>query len=355
MKSMLKGKGRCVGFGLGLIAGAMGWLATEGSALARADNPASTPTAAAQPAPPAPPSPKKKLGPPPDKKTSAKVNAYIELLNEESEPMFSERDRWYKAIDPKAGPTCKESNISIPNTIGPDGGRYEAYRQKLKAKPALPPDAAALRMVDASEELRNIGKRPGPHSEYQARGKPGEWCKQLKETFPLMVAIFDKYAEGNREVRTYVDNFTDERDRRELETTLKKYGKHYRYQFAAMVLEGKAMMRGVRAELGQGQPDVAAVRQFFANYLALADETKAMMDKEPPKQKTEPYPDTFRFFLVESLPKVKRASEELLTTMAQKPDKKQQERLDSQWDRVVTTYNEVIGYMNQIHFENKQK
>jgi len=73
------------------------------------------------------------------------------------------------------------------------------YRKRLKAKPALPPDAAALRMVDAVEELRKLGQRPGPHSLLQARGKPEEWCKELKEVFPLLMAAFDKYSDSNRE------------------------------------------------------------------------------------------------------------------------------------------------------------
>ncbi|MGC4087571.1 MAG: DUF3829 domain-containing protein [Polyangiaceae bacterium] len=310
---------------------------------------------AGSPAPPVVAPPKKKLGPAPDKQTSAKVNAYIEVLNGESEHVFSERDRWYQAIDPKLGPTCKEKNISFEQIVGPDGGRFDAYRKKLKAKPALAPDAAALRMVDAAEELRNIGKRPGPHNEYQARGKPEAWCKELKEAFPLLVAAFDKYGEANREVRDYVDDFTDERDQRELETTLKKYGKHYRHRFAALVLQGKVMMRGVRAELGKEQPDAAVVKRHFSAYLALADDAKATMDTEPPKQKTEPYPQVFRFFLIESIPKLKRASEELLTTLAQKPEKQRDQRLDKNWDAVVASYNDVIGYMNQVQFEQKQK
>lgn len=186
MVSLLKGTGRWFGFGIGLMAGALGWLATESSALARAGTIATAPMPAIKPTPPAPQSREKKLGPPPDIQTSAKVNAYIEVLNEGSEPMFSERDCWYKAIDPKVGPTGKES-------------------------------------------------------------KPGEWCKQLKETFPL------------------------------------------------------------------------------------------------------------RFFLIESIPKVKRDSEELLAIMGQKLDKKQQERVERQWEAVVTVYSDVIGYMNQIHFEDKQK
>ena len=334
---------------LGLVVGVSSFVP-----LAQAADAAKPAVKKVEPAKPGPATPKKKLGPAPDKPTSAKVSAYIDLINQESEHLFSMRDTWLKAIDRKAGPTCKEK-VSLETTIGPDGGRYDIYRKRLKAKPALPPDAAALKMVDAVQELRKIGERPGPHNEYQAKGTPGEWCQQLKAVFPLLLAAFDKYEDGNREVRAYVDTFTDERDLRELDSTQKKYGKHYRYQFAALTVEGKIMMRAIRAELAKSAPDAAAVREKIASYLALADETKTMMDAEPKNAKTEPYPNTFRFFLIESVPKLKRASDALLTSLAQKPDPKQAERLDRDWGSVVTAYNEIIGYMNQISFEQKQK
>lgn len=282
------------------------------------------------------------------------MNAYINVINEESEQFNSVRRDWLSRIDPKVGPTCKE-NVSIQQTIGPDGGRYEAYRKKLKAKPALPPDAAALRMVDAVEELRNIGKEGGPYNEYQGKSEPGSWCKKLKSTFPRLVAIFDKYSEAEREVRAYVDTFTDERDLREAQTTQKKYGKHYRYQFAVLVLEGKQMMRGIGAELRKEAPDAVLVKQRFDSFFAMADEAKAMMDKEPKAQKTEPFPHTFEFFLIESVPRIKRASARLMEALAMKPDKRRDDRIDSDWKDVVEGYNNMIGYMNQVHFETKQK
>lgn len=83
--------------------------------------------------------------------------------------------------------------MRISRSIGPDGGIFDAYRKNLKAKPVLPPDAAALNMVDAVEELRNLGKEPGAHTEYQGRSEPGSWCKKLKETYPRMLVIFDKF------------------------------------------------------------------------------------------------------------------------------------------------------------------
>ncbi len=291
---------------------------------------------------------KKKLGPAPDNATNAKVNDYIEVVNEASESFHRVRHDWFSQINPKAGPTCKE-NVSIEQTIGPDGGSYDAYRKKLKAKPALPPDAAALHMVDAVEELRNIGKEPGPCTEYQGRSQPGSWCRRLKESYPRMLAIFEKYNQGEREVRAYIDNFTDERDLRVTETSLKKHGKHYRFQFATLALEGKRMMRAIGLEVAKDAPNAAITKQRFDSFFALTDEIRATLDKEPPNQKAEPYPNPFGFFLTESVPKIKRASATLLETLAQKVDKKRGERLDGDWRAVVAGYNDMLVYMNQVH------
>ena len=328
---------------LGLVAGVT-CLASNASAA----GPTPAKAAAATPA-------KKKLGPAPSKEASAKVNAYIDVINEQSQNLFSKRDIWSTKIDRKVGPTCNE-NLTIDSALGPDGGIFDAYRKRLKAKPALPPDAAALKMVDAVEEVRNVEKRPGPHSSYQPGGGKSEaWCTKLKEVYPLLMASFDKYAEGNHELRAYVDTFTDERDQRDSEAVLKKYGKHYRYEFSQLTLEGKAMVRGIREELAKPEPDATVVRAKFASYLSVADESKAMMDNDPQRQKSEPYPTTFNFFLIESVPKLKRASEALLATLALKPDKKRAERLDHDWENVITAYNEIIGYMNTTHFDAKQK
>jgi len=79
-----------------------------------------------------------------------------------------------------------------------------------------------------------------------------------------------------------------------VEATLKKYGKHYRYQFARMVLEGKTMMHTVHGELDKATPDAgSAVHDAFASYLGLADETQAMMDKEPAEREDGALPPMF--------------------------------------------------------------
>jgi len=66
------------------------------------------------------------------------------------------------------------------------------------------------------------------------------------------------------------------------------------------------------------------------------------MDKEPANQKTEPYPQAFIFFLIESVPKIKRASSTLFETLALRPSKKREEGLAHDWHGVVDAYNDMV-------------
>lgn len=292
----------------------------------------------------------RKPGPPPDKATSAKVNAYIELMNAETNPLYAMRSDLFREIDPKVGPTCKESLV-LQHPIGPTGGKYDLYRKSITAKPPLKPDAAALKMIDAVEALDNLGREPGPHSARQSKD-PAEWCKRIKEVFPRYVALFDQYIVAHRELAAYVDAFTEDRDLREIDASLKKYGKHYHYQYARLALEGKVMMRTVRDELHKESPDLAVLREHFASYFAIADETLAMMKQEA--KNSDAYPENFYFLLSNSMPSVKSATERLLSALSEKRADSGK-RVDSAWDSLIHAYNEVVGYGNNMEWRANQK
>jgi hypothetical protein len=332
-----------------LVVGSSAQLAEAKKAAPAKPAPPTAPTAASAPA-----EPKKKPGPPPDKATSAKVNAYIELMNAESNHMFSLREAWFKELSPGAQPTCKE-NVRLEANIGPDSGKYDAYRKTLKAKPVLSPDASALAMVDAAQAVWLIGKRGGPRAKPIGNAPNDVWCSKLKEVHPLMVDAFQKYADANDVVRAYVDTFVDERDLREVDSVQKKYGKRYRYHFALMALEGKLMMRKLRAELAKDAPDAAVVHGIFASYFAITDSGKALYDAEPRPFKKDPAPPGLVFVFSEVIPKLKRESLDLEKLLGKTPDDKRAKSLDGSWGRVVDAYNEQIRYMNNSSFDAHQK
>src|SRR5258706_407412 len=216
------------------------------------------------------------------------------------------------------------------------------------AKPAKAEAPKPAGQKPAAGKPSAPAKAPGPAQKKAGpppSGPNDEWCKRLKEVFPRYMAAFDKYAESSREVGAYVEAFTDDRDVREVDAMQKKFGKHYHYQFSSLTLEGKLMMRAVRAELAKNAPDAAVLQQHFDAYFAIADETKAMMDKEPNKS-SEPYPPSLQFIMIESLPKLKRVTAGMLTTLANTTDKKRAEHLDHDWSDLVGAYNEIVRYGN---------
>jgi hypothetical protein len=328
-----------------LVVGSSAQLAeAKKAAPAKPDPPKGAPAAAA------PAAPQKKPGPPPDKATSAKVNAYIELMNAESNHMFSLREAWFKELPPGAQPTCKES-VRLEANISPDQGKYDAYRKTLKSKPALSPDASALAMVDAAQAVWLIGKRGGPRTKQMDAAANDVWCSKLKEVHPLMIDAFQKYADGNDAVRAYVDD----RDLREVDSVQKKYGKRYRYHFALMALEGKLMMRKLRAELAKDAPDAAVVHDTFATYFAVTDSAKALYDAEPRPFKKDPIPGGLVFVFTEVIPKLKRENVDLERLLGKTPDEKRAKSIDNSWSRVVNAYNEQVRYMNNSGFDAHQK
>ena len=181
-----------------------------------------------------------KAGPPPDAKTKAKYNYIIEFMNKESQPIIDARASWLHEIrDPKAGPTCKENNISAGSGFGPDmQQRIAEYRKQFKAKPKLDADEPVQQMVQALDELQKPTSDADEVLAYRNKNKPDR-CGKLKELHPLLMAGWHKYVEGLVALEPYIETYTDDRDRRDVETTLKKYGKHYRYHFARIVLVSK--------------------------------------------------------------------------------------------------------------------
>lgn len=188
-----------------------------------------------------------KLGPAPDKKTTAKFGAYITMMNAESGPVFSERSRWVSHIkDSKAGPTCDEANTNL-DLYPPDRdskAHYADYRKRLLEKPKLPGDDHALAMVGALEQLlepRTLARVP-----YTT--KPDEKaknCANMQQLHPKLMAGWAKYIDGYRALNPLVEKFTAERNLRELQEIQKKYGKRHRYEFQRLILSAKALIATV--------------------------------------------------------------------------------------------------------------
>jgi len=334
------------------------WLAcfTLASALGAAPKPASA-APDAKPASAAPKpgtaAPAAKLPPPPDAKTNAKVNAYIEMMNRESARLFDERASWLSQVDAKAGPTCKEQNLGLNGIDSGAEARYAGYKKTALAKPKLEIDEAALKMIAALEALRTPAEK-----DVRTFSNPdlkAEKCKRSKELFPLLLANWNQYAEGHEVMRTFVDKFTDERDLREVESTAKKYGKRYRYHFARIVNETKALLRTIAAEAHKPDPTSAPIVEKLTPFTALIDESRQMLDNDPAAKKGHPYPPGLVLLLTDSMPRFQKAVARYIATLDNQAARNRVAQAKSDWGYVVDCYNKVVDQMNGVRFDNSQK
>jgi hypothetical protein len=301
------------------------------------------------------PAPAKKPPPAPDAKTEAKVSLYITIMNKESEAIFEERGEWLRKVrDPKAGPTCKEQSLNLSRNVGRDEAEtYAEYKKKLLAKPKLEADAAALKMVEALEDLRKPTEEGAPY--FFRKDLEKSRCAKTKELFPILMAGWNKYAEGYEALREFVDKFTDERDAREVESTAKKYGKRHRYHFARLVTETKALLRTMAVQARKSDPDPAPVQEKLASLSGIVDEAKSLITKDNDAKKGDSYPPGLSLLLFDSMPGFQKTVKTYLDTVNAKTAKNRTSALKSDWERVVRDYNKMIDQMNGVQFGSGQK
>lgn len=297
--------------------------------------------------------PEPKLGPAPDAKTEAKVNFYITIMNAESAPIFEDRAHWISELrDPKAGPTCKEQNLQISRGVGHDAeATYAEYKKKILAKPKLETDAAALKMVEALQDLRKPTEEGIPY--YSAKDQD-KHCARVKALHPVLMAGWDKYIEGYEELRPFIDKFTDERDWRQVATTAKKYGKHYRYHLARIVNASKSLLRAAEAQF-RNPRDTAVIVNRLNNLSALVDDTKDLIQKDNAAKRDDTYPPSLSLMISDSMPSFQRSVKRFVGAIDDKSARNRANEIKSDWEQVVKSYNGVVDEMNGIGFERSQK
>lgn len=208
-----------------------------------------------------------------------KVNTYVQIINDWSNYVYDNRSRHAKWVsDMNTGPTCKERGISGPSGVGDDAAQtYQAFRKAMKKGPKLDADEAALQMVTALEELIKPVKEA---TDYFDRAKyKSDDCKRGKELHTILVATWNKYIEGDRKVRAFVDKYNDERQAAELADDLKKYGKKLRYYHHKLPIDAKALIRAVDA-VPANKSDTTDVRAAMAALAQSLSEVKPIVAQE---------------------------------------------------------------------------
>ncbi|MEZ4399970.1 MAG: DUF3829 domain-containing protein [Kofleriaceae bacterium] len=214
----------------------------------------------------------------PDAK-QAKVNVYVDMLNNWSSYVYKARNQYGDVIDLAKGPTCKESNLRGPSAMGPSAKQtFATYQKDLAKKPALPVDAAAKEMAAVLVELWEPTNEASDY--YGKRQWRDDDCKRGQELHARLVELWARYATADREVRAFVEKYNDDLQAAAIGKTKKKYGPKFRYHYELLLLDGKAMVRTFDAELGAAQPNVEAIKTALAGFEATLAATEALLAKD---------------------------------------------------------------------------
>jgi len=210
--------------------------------------------------------------------TDLKVNSYVEIINSWSEYVYKNRDRYADAVaSMKTGPTCKEKKAMYLSAVG-DGALddYKQYRKALAKAPKLEPDAAALAMVTALEEMAKTIKDADTY--YSKSKYKDDNCKHGQELHPVLLQEWEKYATGEQTVRAFLDKYNDDREGKDVVAAQKKYGKGYHYLHLKIMIDSKMLLRAVDAASGP-KPDISQLKDRRTAFQQSLTDTQDLIKK----------------------------------------------------------------------------
>lgn len=282
----------------------------------------------------------------PDAK-QAKVNVYVDILNQWSSYVYKQRDDYAGWVDLAKGPDCKASKARGPSAIGDTAKSttFPGYLKALKKGPKLPVDAAAQKMVTT---LQALWQPTFDASEYYYKRQwKDDDCKRGQELHATLVALWDEYVAAEREVRAFVVTYNDERQAAQLAATTKKYGKKLRYHYERLILDGKLSIRGIDAALAAQPVDRAAIEAGLAAFVATLDATGALAEAQRSNRKIYDvlYQGGYTQFVTRA-GWYRDAVKQLLDTLADA--KAKPAAIGKAHDEAIAAYNRFVDGANEV-------
>lgn len=289
----------------------------------------------------------------PDAK-QAKINVYVDVLNNWSSYVFKQRDDYFAWVDRAKGPDCKASKARGPSAIG-DTARdqtFPGYLKALKKGPKLAADDAAIKMVTT---LQALWQPTADASEYYFKRQwKADDCNKGRELHDALTKLWDEYLAAEREVRMFVVAYNDERQVAELATTAKKYGKKLRFHFLQTSHDAKLLIRTIDAAT-QTQPyDTAAVTDKLTAFSATLDATAALAEAQRKNRKVYDvlYQGGYTQFVTHA-GWYRDAVKELAALLAD--PKAKPERLGKAHDEAIRAYNAMVDAGNKVQLTKSIK
>ena len=287
-------------------------------------------------------------------KKQAKVNLYVELLNDWSPFMYKGWSTYTAWVDVEAGPTCSERGLRAPGGLGDSAKkRFDGYAKELRKAPRLEVDAQATQMVEALQELREPIIAASDY--YYKRRFKDDACALGKELHPKLMAAWVKYSAAEPAVRGFVVAYNDERALKDLATTRKEYGEGLRYHMEKLIIDGKVLVRTVGAQLDAEAPDTAVISAALAPFAATQAKTFELSEAARGDVATVLYQGGYKQL-------VKRASwfRDAVAALVAELDKPKEAKINESnrkrtIDQVFSSYNNMIEGANAVRLSKAVK
>jgi len=287
----------------------------------------------------------------------AKINAIIAMINSESNHVYKNYSTYKKIVVDPRGPTCKELDLQrLVSGMGDSAPeRYAGYRKSFKKAPKLEIDEQALAMVAASEELYEPENEASSY--YFKREYTKDDCKRGVELHSQLMGGWTKFIEAERNVRAFIDKYTDERDTAELAKTQKKYGKGLHFYHSKLMMDAKALVR-----LTDASPlDAAKMKTQLDAYDVVVGEAQALVKKEKEAKKNADaiYQGGYQQF-VDRASRYKDSIKELLRVLDEeakdpKAAKTMPDRRKRSYENLVNSYNGLVDQSNRVMYSKTMK
>ena len=295
-----------------------------------------------------------------DKKLEAKIGAYVYALNTATRSVFEAQKNYARYWeDYEVGPTCTEKRMPSQlyfSSLMPSV--WQDLAKVVKSKPKLKDlDPAAQTIATTLEKFSTLGREVSQY--YQKREYKNDNCAKGKEYHKTLVAMWKDYDQADQVIRAFVIKRNDEREQGDLAATQKKYGKNMRYHAQKTMIDAKAMVRGMEAELKKPEPDLAALKQAGAPF---QETLKGLVDLG---EKNRSMADTFGYLrymraaqgldkaVTEFIERIETKKE--FSKYEEKSLKSGSQSVKGSFPRIMSQFNGLITQSNQLRFPSKVK
>ncbi len=288
-----------------------------------------------------------------DDKLGAKLNPYIECINNTSRRVQDSGQRYRSWIDPEKGLTGTEQNVY---------GLYEVDEQKtcidgIKTSAEAEPrdeelEKAAADYAAAFGEVQPLIAEA--HKYYQEKNYEDDKFAKGKELHPKLEAALNKFAEADLKLRSAVQSRNDALQQRELERVEKEEGRKLRFHTRNVMAKAKSLVEASNIPDWKDL-DLAKYEPVFEEFEKALDEC----EKYTKEHKAEADSITMFSSFTSEATEFKMAAKELIR---RKRDNKEYTDSDKMWldssperieghpAKVSQTYNDLVSTSNGLNW-----